>query len=609
MRIVFLFQYATTILGTLILCLSQVDAADYTYQLTWLSPNTHTYVIEMKVAPQTGSYTEVAIPAWRPGRYFLQDYSAAVSHFEAMDADGEPLKWRKTNLHTWRVEHSNLNLKSVTVRYRYFANQQDAGSSYLAEDEMYFNPINLFMYVPGNYEGDVELSIPNLPSSWKAATALKKTAANTYTASSYHEFADSPTVFSPRMEQFSFQLDQTTFYVHFQGDYQGDASTQEPVIQALSMMCREQAAIFGEFPFDEYHFIYRLLPSRMRHAVEHSRSASFALPSNITKTPEKTVSGIIGISSHEFWHVWNVKRIRPAALWPYDYSAPQFTSLHWFTEGVTSYYTNLILLRAGLITEKSFLSQQSNTIESLENKYAASVVSPSASSFNSWLDTSPYAHPDHRVSYYTLGHRVGLLLDLSLRKQTNGETSLDDVFQFLYRTYYKNGKGVPEDGVQQAVEALTETSWQDFFDKYVHGTASADYVSLFDAFGLDVNIGEVRPSARAMGIQRSEYVNQGLLVRRVASGSDAYSAGLGPNDLILEVDGQKAGKIDLDEYLEGVKQGQEIRMKVINRLEIRDVVLTYQAAFAPRKYRLSLQDKPKKQQRALWEGWISSRQD
>ena len=461
MRIPVLIQWLSFCFGSLFCYVSSAHAADYTYSLSWLSPNTHTYVVELTVEPQTASHTDFAIPAWRPGRYFLQDYAGAISHFEAMDAVGQALPWSKTDMHTWRVSHERTH--TVTIRYRYLANNQDAGSSYFAEDEIYLNPVNLFMYVPGNYTGDVELRIPDLPASWKAATSLKKKSDGVYSAADYHEFADSPTVFSPRMEQFSFDIDQTNFHVHFQGEYQGNKTTERRVIEALSKMCREQAAIFGGFPLEEYHFIYRLLPYRMRHAVEHSKSASFALPANISQTPEKTVSGILGISSHEFWHVWNVKRIRPAALWPYDYSQPQYSSLHWFTEGVTSYYTHLILLRAGLTTEENFLRQQSNTIESLENNYAATVVSPSASSYNSWLDNSPYAHPDHQISYYTLGHRVGLILDLTLRKQSQGKVSLDDVFAFLYRTYYQNGQGVPENGIQKAVETLTATSWQGFF--------------------------------------------------------------------------------------------------------------------------------------------------
>ncbi|MEM7375263.1 MAG: PDZ domain-containing protein [Bacteroidota bacterium] len=580
--------------------------ADYEYTLRWLSPNTHTYVIEATVATQFASYTDFVLPAWRPGRYYLQDYAGAVSHFEARDGKNQPLKWHKINTNTWRVIHGQLD--QLTVSYRYFANNQGAGSSYFNTQEIYFNPVNLFMFVPGRYGGNVELRIPDLPPSWKAATALSQSAHGIYTAESYHEFADSPTVFSPKMEQFSFKIDQTTFYVHFQGDYQGNEKTEEAVSQALSSMCKEQAAIFGGFPFDEFHFIYRLLPYRMRHAVEHAKSASFALPANISQTPEKTVAGIMGISSHEFWHVWNVKRIRPAALWPYDYSAPQYTSLHWFTEGVTSYYTHLTLLRAGLYTEENFLQQQSNTIESLENSYASYIVSPSASSFDSWLDASPYKHPDHQISYYTLGHRVGLLLDLSLRARTDGKTSLDDVFRYLFQTYYQQQEGVPEDGIQKAMETLTGQSWQDFFDAYVHGAEPINYQQLFDPFGLELTIKDSRAGSRALGILRSEEISQGLLVRKVSPGSDAYHAGLGENDLILEVDGQQIEKISLDEYLSNLKIGDQVNMKVISYLSMKEITIEYKAAFSPKKFRLAPAGKRKKKQNELYKAWISSQQ-
>lgn len=583
-----------------------VFAADYQYTLNWLSPNTHTYVVEAKVAPQTSTYTDFVLPSWRPGRYYLQDYAGAVSHFEAKDADNNPLRWHKLNTNTWRVMHTEVD--EVVVSYRYFANNQGAGSSYLNDQEIYFNPVNLFMFIPGRYEGTVELRLPALPSTWKGATALTQSEHGRYTAESYHEFADSPTVFAPKMEQFSFQVNETTFFVHFQGDYQGTKETEKQVIAALSDMCKEQAAIFGGFPFEEFHFIYRLLPYRMRHAVEHSKSASFALPSNITQTPEKTVSGILSISSHEFWHVWNVKRIRPAALWPYDYAEPQYTSLHWFTEGVTSYYTHLTLFRAGLYTEDNFLRQQSNTIESLENSYAAQVVSPSSSSFNSWLDASPYAHPNHKISYYTLGHRVGLLLDLSLRARTEGKVSLDDVFRYLHDTYYQNNKGVPENGIQEAAETLTNQSWQAFFDDYVHGTKQIDYEKLFEPFGLELTTRETKAGSRALGIQRMEEISQGMLVRKVSPGSDAYTAGLGENDLILEVDGQQISKVNLEEYFSKLKKGDKVQMKVISYLSIKDITIDYQGAFSPQKFQLTSISKRKKKQSELYNSWIGSQQ-
>ena len=585
-------------------------AADYNYTLKWLTPNTHTYVISLETQSQTNAYTDFKMPAWRPGRYILQDYAGAVSHFEAKDVNGNPLNWHKVDKDTWRVTHSQTG--TVKITYRYFANNMDAGSSYYGPGQVYFNPINLFMYVDGRYDGSVTLMVPDLPSDWKKATALKMGAnSKSFTAGSYHEFADSPTVFASEMKQMEFKLDGTTFYIHFQGPYQGGEEVDSRVIEYLTAICKEQGAIFGGFPFEEYHFIYRLVPYQMRHAVEHSNSASFALPASVVANKNAVKGGIAGISSHEFWHVWNVKRIRPAALWPYDYRAPQYTGLHWFTEGVTDYYTNLVLVRAGINTEEQYLRQLSRTIQSLENNYAASVISPTVSSFDSWLATSPYAHPDHRISYYTLGSRLGLLLDLEARKRSSGKVSLDDVFRYLYKNYFQQNKGVPEDGVQKALETLTNSDWADFFNNYVHGTGPIDYEEIFEPFGLELEVKEASSgNKRNIGIIQMETIDQGYLIKKLHPGGDAFMAGLGVNDVILEIDGKKATEVDLDDYVSELKKGESISMNVwIGFQEVKKIELKYTAAFASKSYSLSKKKKLKKKEEEMLSGWLKSVQD
>lgn len=595
-------------LAGLLLMFACAPAADYEYTLTWLAPHTHTLVVEAQVAASAGDYTDLAIPAWRPGRYKLQNYAAAVSHFEAMTPDHKGLRWTKVGKDTWRVFHEGN--EAVCVRYRYFANNFDAGSSYYVPGQVYFNPVNLFAYVPGRLDGSVRLRVPDLPADWKVATALRRDSAapGTFHADTYHDFADSPTVFASEMRQLMFDEGGTRFYLHFQGKYPDDPATDSAAIDAVRRICREQGAVFGGYPFADYHFIYRLLPYGIRHAVEHGRSASFALPASIATSPDALVRGLAGITSHEFWHVWNVKRIRPAALWPYDYSREQYTSLHWFTEGVTEYYTHLILLRAGIETEETFLSLQARTIQQLENSYAASVVSPAQASFDSWHEDSPYAHPDHQLSYYSLGNRLGFLIDARLIARSKGRYQLDDLFRYLYRTYYEAGQGVPEDGIQRGLEQLTGDSWQDFFDQHVHGTAPIDYAALLDPLGLVLTVSEqTQAGAAGLGILRTRSGSQGLLVSSVRPGSDAYHAGLGTDDLILEVDDKQAVGLDLDAHVNSLRRGAEVRLKVFDGVAVVEKRITYTGASAPRSYSLARHERPKKQEAAWLDAWFAPR--
>jgi predicted metalloprotease with PDZ domain len=583
-----------------------LPAAVYEYTLKLLPPHTHTLAIELAVEADSQPYLDFQMATWRPGRYIYQDYAAAVSHFFAQTADGKPLRWHKVSPSAWRVYPDG---EEVRISYRYFANNQDAGSSYFTNNEIYFNPINCFMYLKDRMEGDVRLSVPDLPSGWEVATALAKgKKQNEYLARDWHEFADSPTVFSPDMKKMQFEIDGVQFYLHFQGDYQGDKATDEAALATVEKICREQASVFGGFPFEDYHFIYRLLPYQMRHAVEHSRSSSYALPARITGSPAKIISGIGGITAHEFWHVWNVKRIRPAALVPYDYSQAQYSSLHWLTEGVTDYYTHLMLVRAGVQEREYLFRQLGRTIESLENSYASAVVSPAQSSFDSWLAISPYAHPQHRISYYTLGSRLGLLIDLELRAQTKGEKSLDDVFRYFFATYYQQGKGIPEEGVQTALETISGQSWEDFFQKYVHGTESPDYASLLEPFGLEIEItANENAGMQRLGILNLEARSSGLLVRRIHPGGDAYLSGIAEGDLLVALDGKNLSKNLLEETLNDLEKGQRISLTVARaNLPLQEIKLSYRASYTPRAFKIAPNKRLKPRQKKMLEQWLRS---
>ncbi len=588
---------------------TSTKAADYHYELSWLEPHTRTYVIEMATDGDEGNYTDLSLAAWRPGRYYLQNYAAAVTDFRAEDGEQHALKWEKIDKDTWRVHHSKDFNGVIKATYHYYANNQDAGSSYLSADQVYFNPVNLFMFKCGNYEGSVELTLPELDETWKKATALKQgNAYNVFKAESFHEFADSPTVFSSKMKQWKFEDQGTTIHVHIQGNFLGNNEDGEALLEMLKKVCAEQAAIFGAYPMEEFHFIYRLLPYNISHGVEHKFSTSIAYPEAATRNANALVSKFKGTSTHEFWHVWNVKRIRPAALWPYDYTRPQYTGLHWFTEGVTSYYTSLTLMRTEIYSEKQFLDLLARDIQSLENNYASEVVSPTQVSFDSWLTGSPYDIPHTRISYYTAGSRLGFLLDLSIRAETKGDKSLDDVFRYLYQTYYEKDQGVPEDGVKNAVETVTGKSFDTFFDKHVTGTEDFDYEKILKPFGLvlDKKIDE-DAGMRNLGIISAETISQGVYVRRLDHRGDAYQDGMGEGDIILEVDGQPAADIDLDDYMNGKNKGDVLDMQVFSGGEIRSLSVEFQGRFGAYSYELSRKEKPSKKEEAMYKDWVGTK--
>lgn len=590
-----------TLFAALLLLLTTAFAqTTWKYTLDWDKPHTRTFRLSLNVTA-TDSVTQFALPVWRPGRYIIQDYAAAVTDFAAIDpATGKKLAWRKYDAYTWTVKQAPG--QKIQINYGFYGDNPDAGSSFLGEGQASVNGSNLFMYVYSPdatkrqqlLETPCELEVKQLPETWQVATALPKgDSRSRFKAASYHELADCPIVMADNIHTLSFKIDSTTFFLDFQGNYQGDALTDSTVVQQVRKICSTTAAIFGgKFPFKEYHFLYRLLPSDLRHAVEHSTSAMFVMPDRISRNA-KSIGSLYGITAHEFWHAWNVKRIRPAAMWPYDYSRPPYTTLQWFTEGVTDYYTSLILVRAGIYTPADFSRQIGGILYSVDNSYAGISVSPSEASIDSWLATSPYLYQQKNISYYTNGSKAGLILDLSIRKETNSQKSLDDVYRYLYQHYAATGLGVPENGVQQAVEAVTGKSWQTYFDAYIHQAGSPDYEPLFEEVGFKFQAKPDRSGMRGLGILRYEVLDRGgLLVQSVHPNGDAWRDGIGEDDVIVEINGTPVpSNFDADLWAKKLKKGEEVTLMIFRDARTKTVTLTNKGAWAPTTYTIEPTDK------------------
>ncbi|MDX2284498.1 MAG: PDZ domain-containing protein [Bacteroidia bacterium] len=584
-------------------CRMAAAPAAYEYEISWPLPASKQLHMLLSTAPQTETYTDVAIAAWRPGRYILQDYAAAVSHVEASDERGRPLRWEKRDKHTWRIWHGSI--ARVQVRYRYYADNPDAGSSLVGMDQVFINPVNCSMYVPGRLDSTVRVRFTSLPAAWKTATALRPgPERGVWEADSWHDWADSPIILAAAIHQLQFRLDSTRFYLHFHNYSPKTPEADSAILRAVRAICREQGALFGGFPFREYHFLYRFVESNMRHAVEHSNSSSYAMPVSVTGSGESLVSNLSGITSHELFHAWNVKRIRPAALWPYDYSGPQYTGLHWLTEGITDYYASLVTARAGIDAPETFIREISQICTSLDNGYAASQVSPYASSFNSWLDNSPYKPGIFRISFYTLGYRLGWMMDLELRRRTDGRRSLDDLMRALYRNYYLQGKGVPEDGVIRELEALSGDSWADFDAAYVRGTQQPDYRPWLQAAGLRQAEASLTVP-QALGIQRIQARGSELVVAELIPESDAAAGGLAPGDVLLEVDGRQAGTQADDALWGKLRKGGLYRVTVLRQGSPLALELRLEGRYEPAGGEISLDPDARPKAAQFREAWLA----
>ncbi|MCX8112541.1 MAG: hypothetical protein N3E49_05015 [Bacteroidia bacterium] len=533
-----------------------LGAGPIRYRLSWEQPPRYLYQVEIEAEPSKGKYTDFAIPAWRPGRYIIQNYAGAISHFAAYDEAGNPLSWRKITKDRWRVP--NPSRGRLKVRYRFYARQIDAGSSYLSEELVYFNPINLLMYLPGRTEEPCELELLSLSKDWDVATALPRKGEYLFYAQTYHHLADSPFLSGPSLRSEKTTCCGATLHVHFWGRV--GVQNLKGFLDDLCKIVQTQVRIWGTLPLQEYHFIYLLVPFQIRHAVEHEYSAMFVLPEEGAAS-EEALKSFLGISAHEFFHVWNVKRLRPEALVPYQYDREVYTNLHWLTEGITDYYTAVTLARAGLISPTDYWQRLSAELTQIENTHAYQLFSPAELSIDSWLATSPYRPAVYQGSFYAAGKRVGFLLDMLLRRETHGRVNLDSLLRYLYRRYYERRAGIPEDGVEKAAIRLGGAAFRDFFRRYVWGREAPDYERLLQGLPLRVERRvTLYPGLGRIGILRtSPTESSGLRVQEVLPESLADRIGIESGDVLLTV-GQYAADALPADFWEKCQDGEKISL-------------------------------------------------
>lgn len=465
------------------------------YSLSWREPNERLYDIAIRfTAPEDDPL--LWLPAWRPGRYLIMNFAANVREWSA--------NLRKVGKSQWRVAAREGD--EVEVTYRYYAGVLDAGSSFLAEDEAYVNGSNLFMCVDALRHEPCTLQIA---TEWPTECQLPDLEAR-----DYDHLIDSPLIASPNMTVHAFEESGALIRLVFR-----HARDTEQWIEPVRKIVREQAVLFGGLPLREYRFLYHV--ADRWHGVEHEDSCSI-----IVKRSTDGPDHFLSITSHEFFHLWNVKRIVPAAFVPYDYSRETPTKLLWAMEGITSYYGDLTLARCGIWDEEHYLEHLRHEIELLENSPGKCVLSLAQASFDGWLHEQMHDRANAWISFYNKGEVVSALLDLELRKQGR---SLDEVMREIWRDYGQSGRGVEEDALERIV------GLPDFFAKYVDGVEPLPYEELFAAAGVAFGS---RPRGVSLGA-KTKTTGDGLIIDAVTRGGAAMAAGLLPGDELIAIDGAR----------------------------------------------------------------------
>ena len=575
------------------------------YRLSMPEPHTHLFHVELSIE-RPGGDVELVFPVWTPGSYLVREYARHVEGLAAADGEGAPLAVERPDKHRARVR-AGAAPKAV-VRFRVYANELTVRTAHLDGTHAYVNGAAVFPYVAGREREPHGLEVV-APPPWRVSTALAG-GPERFTARDYDELADSPLeIGEHRVVQFLALGRPHELAIWGRGNLDearlaGDARA---IVETF-------AALMGGLPYERYVFVVHLTDKR-RGGLEHARSTTL----NVARTaffPRDAYEETLGLLAHEFFHLWNVKRLRPAAFVPYDYAREQYTRLLWWFEGATSYYENVALARAGLLEPRRWLELLGEALTALERTPGARKMSLEEASFLAWVKhyRPDENTPNSAISYYLKGELVAFALDLELRRRGR---SLDDVLRVLYARFAETG--VPEDGVERVVgEIAGSAAARSFFDRYVRGTEPLQLdlgvvglrlrrraASGFDdKGGKPAKADDRKPVAGFLGIELEP--GPKLAVKSVREGSPAHAAGLYAEDEIVAEDGFRVDRAALwDRFCER-GPGGKLRLTVFRRDELVEVTV---ALGPPAEDAVWLEPDPEATpgQRAAFEAWSGGR--
>lgn len=544
---------------------SQQQAAqpEIAYTVSMRRPWTHLLEVEMNLKWRTSPQkVELKMPVWTPGSYLIREYARHVQGF-GVKAGSRALEWRKISKNTWEVDTKGAN--EITVTYAVYSNELTVRTNELNDEHAFWNNAALLLYPKGGLGLPSTVTVQPY-SNWKIATGLPKAggAANVFRAPNFDVLYDSPFEVS-NFNETTFEVAGKPHRIVITGEGNYDLKQIAVDTAKIAEECRK---IFGDMPFDDYTIIVNL---RGGGGLEHLNSTALQWDRFGFKPHSRYIS-FLNLVAHEYFHLWNVKRIKPDALGPFDYENENYTKLLWVAEGTTSYYEGILLRRAGLITANAFLDGKAAMIEDLQTQPGRFETSLEDASFDAWIK---YYRRDanavnNQISYYDKGDIVSMLLDITIRTASNGQRSMDDLLRHLYREYGLKGKNYSPADLQAAAEQVAGRPLEEFFDKYVRGVAEIDYGPILGGVGLKVNITEPNRNKAYIGADLAESDGR-LTVRAVPADTPAYEQGLNVGDQIVAIDGYRASRNFLQTYLNEKKPNDRVKLTIFRFDRIREV--------------------------------------
>lgn len=540
-------------------------------------PATHTLHVQFRCEGLKGELQDFKMPAWSPGYYGIGDYARNLSNFHAADAVGRALPFEKTARNTWRVVSANA--AAIVIDYDVFGATSFAANTYIGEDRAYLSPSGVFVHLADELQHPVTVAI-QLPEGWKQVATGPEPLANrpgVFEAPDFNVLYDCP-ILMGNQEVLQFAVKGVPHYVALENV--APEVSRSKMLADLQKMVEAATRMMGDVPYTHYTF---LMMGRGNGGIEHLNSASIQFAGDRLNTDAEYLRWLSYVC-HEYFHNFNVKRIRPIALGPLDYDQENLTHMLWVSEGLSVYYQDLLLVRAGLMTREQYLDKMAAAIGAFENTSGRHYQSATESSWNTWSTGSGVGGDRNTtISYYNDGAMLGAMLDLKIRAGSGNRKSLDDVMRALYRKYYLGKKrGFTDDEFRQECEGAAGGDLAEVFS-YAATSREVDYAKYFALaglklestraeahgayLGLDTDTQEIPPAEMPVAAVRGGQGRGGtpatrLVVMDTAAGSPAERAGLKAGDIVVQVNGAAATAAVLSGTLLSGKAGDAIRLRI-----------------------------------------------
>ncbi|MFZ0898814.1 MAG: PDZ domain-containing protein [Candidatus Sulfotelmatobacter sp.] len=524
---------------------------DYTISL--VHPEQHLVEVQIQL-PEGSSQRELQLPVWN-ALYQVRDFAQYVNWVRAKDRAGRPLTVHALDKSRWQISGAE---GGAVVEYEIYVDSFGPFGAQLTPHHAFFNLAQILLYPVAARSEPMVVRFTQLPQGWHVATPLTPSPNGGFSAENYDRLVDSPVEMGWFQES---DFDQDGGHYRVVVDAEPSDYDVEKIDTMLHKIVAAATSWMADRPFEFYMFLYHFPRGPAGGGMEHSYSTAIDVNADVlSRSPEVLAS----VTAHEFFHLWNVKRIRPQTLEPVDYTKENYTRALWFSEGCTSTAADIIQLRSGLLDESQFERQLSSGIAELERRPAHLTQSAEDSSLDAWLEGNAYyRRPERSISYYNKGELLGIMLDLTVREASHGQASLREVFQWMNQNYAKKGRFFPDsDGVREAAEAVSHADLGWFFAKYVAGSEEIPWNDFFRGVGL--HLVEGKNTAADAGFVASRNFDGPMIVESVTAVGEAERAGLRAGDTILEINGKIAGQ-ESSEEVTGLAAGDTITVRVRNR--------------------------------------------